>query len=63
LKQEIERQYKVIGLMKLELEDLVVLVNRQRSQGVGCLGGERMNEEEEHKEWRVRQSPEAIIYT
>ena len=31
LKQEIQRQYKVIGLMKLELEDLVFLVNQQRN--------------------------------
>ena len=29
LKQEIERQYRVIELMKQELEELVVLVNER----------------------------------
>ncbi len=58
----------MIGLMKLELEELVVLVNSQRSQGVGAFGRERQNdermkEEEEYREWRVKQSPDTMIYT
>lgn len=43
LKREIERQYKVIGLMKSELEDLVVMVNLQRSN------------DGDGKEWRVNK--------
>lgn len=39
MKQEIERQYRVIELMKLELEELVVLVNeRGKGEGNGVQG-------------------------
>ena len=42
MKQEIERQYRVIELMKQELEELVVLVNErgksEREREVGDRG-------------------------
>lgn len=51
LKREIERQYKVIGLMKNELEDLVYMVNLQRAGSEGDAKSFRANKEGPSNLW------------